>query len=334
MNEPIQTSRCELTIFLIVAFAVPYLMGIPLAISQRAGNDTSVFANAQMFYPAAGVMLAYLLAHRPNLPVRFYGLHIITTILCVLCSLFSVVMPSQQLWLLLVNLVLMIASVLGWILLLSDKKEKRRTYGLRWQGKALPALGVCTLFLVLKTAMMFFSVFLSGGEAWASYLAYWQTYVPWVNALILLPNFFLAFLPFFGEEYGWRYYLTPVLQSRFGKRRGVLLLGILWGLWHLPLNLFFYSPETSLQSLLSQIVVCITLGIFFTFGYEICGKNLWVPVLLHYLNNNMIIVWAGTADISNQVYTWADVLLSAVLYGVVFLPFLASKVFRRAAAQV
>src|SRR5699024_4750877 len=100
-----------------------------------------------------------------------------------------------------------------------------------------------------------------------------------------------------------------------------------------PLNLFFYSPETSLQSIAAQIIVCITLGIFFTYGYELCGNNIWVPVLLHYLNNNMIIVWNGTADISNQVYAWADVGISAVLYGLLFLPFLASKVFKANQAQ-
>ena len=43
-------------------------MGIPLAIAQRAGYNTDVFPNAQMFYPAAGVMLAYFLTRRPGLP--------------------------------------------------------------------------------------------------------------------------------------------------------------------------------------------------------------------------------------------------------------------------
>ena len=176
--------------------------------------------------------------------------------------------------------------------------------------------------------MMFLSAALSGAEYWSEYLAYWQSFVPWYYMLLLIPNFFLCFLPFFGEEYGWRYYFTPLLQQRFGKRRGVLLLGVLWGLWHLPLNLFFYSPETSLQSLAAQIAVCITMGVFFTYAYERCGRNIWVPVLLHYLNNNGILVWSGTADISNQVYTWGDIGMTAVLYGVLFLPFLASRIFK------
>lgn len=328
MNASSESGKRELILFFVVAFAVPYLMGIPLAISQRSGNDTSCFANAQMMYPAAGVMLAYLLARRPALPVRFYILHIIATIACIVVSLLSVFFPSDTLWMLLANLVLVVASLLAWLLLLTDKKEKRTAFGLRWCGKLSAAFAVCVLFLLLKTAMMFLSVALEGEEAFSSYLAYWASAVPWLNAALLIPNFFLAFLPFLGEEYGWRYYLTPILQKRFGKRRGVLLLGVLWGLWHLPLNLFFYSPQTSLQSIVAQIIVCITLGIFFTFGYEICNHNIWVPILLHYLNNNMILVWVGTADISNQVYSWADIAVSAVLYGVLFLPFLASKVFR------
>ena len=334
MNNKMETNKRELVTFLLVAFAVPYLMGIPLGICQDAGKDTSLFANAQMFYPAAGVMLAFLLARRPNIPVRFYILHILITAVCLVMSLLSafVELPDGQ-WLLAVNLVIIVGSVLAWVLLLTDKKEKREAYGLRWHEKFLKAMGICALFLVLKTITVFISVAMSGAEAWNEYLAYWQSYVPWINFLMLIPNFFLCFLPFFGEEYGWRYYLTPVLQQRFGKRKGVLLLGVVWGLWHLPLNLFFYSPETSLQSIAAQIIVCITLGIFFTYGYELCGRNIWVPVLLHYLNNNMIIVWNGTADISNQVYAWADVGISAVLYGLLFLPFLASKVFKANQAQ-
>ena len=104
----------------------------------------------------------------------------------------------------------------------------------------------------------------------------------------------------------------------------------LWGLWHLPLNLFFYSPDTSLQSIAAQLVVCVTLGVFFTFAYEKCGKNIWLPVVLHYLNNSMVLVWTGTADISNQIIGWGDVASAAVQYAIVFLPFLATKCFKKA----
>ena len=187
-------------------------------------------------------------------------------------------------------------------------------------------MGVAVLQAVIMGICTWVLCFALLQHSWAEYLAYWRTSAPWVMAVVLVPNFFLSFLPFFGEEYGWRYYLTPALQGRFGARRGALAVGVLWGL---PLNLFFYSPDTSLQSIAAQLVVCVTLGVFFTFAYEKCGKNIWLPVVLHYLNNSMVLVWTGTADISNQIISWTDVAISAIMYGVVFLPFLAAKCYRK-----
>ncbi|WP_455764789.1 CPBP family intramembrane glutamic endopeptidase [Gemmiger formicilis] len=323
-----KTNKKELTVFALCAYAIPFLMMPLLYICLQNGRDTSIFANAQMFYPAAGVMLAFLLARRQGTPKRFYILHIAATALMLAMSVLSAFLPQEG-WLNIANFVIIIASVLGWIFLLTEKKTKREDYGLRLHGKLLTALVICAYFLAVKTAMVFLSMAMQGGDSWAEYLAYWRTSAPWVMAVVLVPNFFLSFLPFFGEEYGWRYYLTPALQGRFGARRGALAVGVLWGLWHLPLNLFFYSPDTSLQSIAAQLVVCVTLGVFFTFAYEKCGKNIWLPVVLHYLNNSMVLVWTGTADISNQIIGWGDVAISAIMYGVVFLPFLAAKCYRK-----
>lgn len=323
-----KTNKKELTVFALCAYAIPFLMMPLLYICLHNGQDTSIFANAQMFYPAAGVMLAFLLAKRQDIPKRFYILHLLATAIMLIMSVLSAVMP-QAAWLGIANLVIILASVLGWIFLLTEKKEKREAYGLRLHGRFLTALGICVYFLAVKTGIVFLSMAMQGGETWSAYLTYWCSPTPWVIAVTLVPNFFLSFLPFFGEEYGWRYYLTPVLQNRLGARRGALTVGVLWGLWHLPLNLFFYSPETSLQSIASQLVVCVTMGVFFTFAYEKCGKNIWLPVLLHYLNNNMILVWTGTADIGNQIISWTDVVFGAIMYGVAFLPFLAAKCYRR-----
>jgi membrane protease YdiL (CAAX protease family) len=38
-----------------------------------------------------------------------------------------------------------------------------------------------------------------------------------------------------GEEFGWRGFAQPVLQDRLGWRAASLVLGLVWGMWHLPL---------------------------------------------------------------------------------------------------
>jgi membrane protease YdiL (CAAX protease family) len=37
-----------------------------------------------------------------------------------------------------------------------------------------------------------------------------------------------------GEEFGWRGALLPLLRARLGALRAALLIGLVWGMWHLP----------------------------------------------------------------------------------------------------
>lgn len=316
----------ELLLFFLIAFGLPYLMGIPLGICQRNGWGTDAFPNAQMFYPAAGAMIALLVTRRgkSGMTRRFYGFFLFMTLVMVACCIGAVAAPAMN-WTTICSYAIVIGCIPAWIFLLTEKKQNRHASGLGWHG-GWKALLYVLLFIVLRTASVFLSTIPYGqlGE----YLSYWATPAPWVILVVLIPNFFFSFTAFFGEEYGWRYYLQPRLQQKFGPRLGVLLLGVLWGAWHLPLNLFYYSPETSLQSFVSQIIACVALGVFFAWAY-LKTNNIWVPVLLHYFNNNLIVVYTNSSSISNQVIPWSDVLITLVLYAVLYMPVLASKVFTR-----
>lgn len=50
-----ETEKKKLLIYALVAFAVPYLMGILLGYSYFRGNDVTAFCNVQMYYPAKQV---------------------------------------------------------------------------------------------------------------------------------------------------------------------------------------------------------------------------------------------------------------------------------------
>ncbi len=91
---------------------MPYLMGIAMGAGFYAGSDVSVFPNAQMFYPAAGVMLALLVTKKEDnmLPRKFFVCFLAVTVLMLACSLASVLAPALPAGALISNLVMMRAA--------------------------------------------------------------------------------------------------------------------------------------------------------------------------------------------------------------------------------
>lgn len=319
----------QLLIYVIVAYGITYLLGILMWYGYASGKDVSVFPNAQMLYPAAGVMLAYLLTRREDsgIPRRFFVSYLIVTLLMIICAVGSVILGGTF-WAMFCQLVLIAGSIVCGILMLTEKSEKRGLYGLKWNKGKVSVLCVF-LFVglyILRTAIAYG---VSGQIAVMGQIAANPT--TWLLVITFFVNFFLVFIAFFGEEYGWRYYLQPLLQRRYGKRTGVLLLGVVWGVWHLPVNFFYYSPGSGLISAAGQQITCITLGIFFAYAY-MKTQNIWVPVILHFLNNNLVPVITGTysADvIQNQSISWASLLPALLLNGVIFGGFIFTKVFRK-----
>lgn len=324
MEKTSLLEKKQLKIFLMIAFFLPFLMGILMGYSYSHGLDVSCFPNAQMYYPAAGVMLAVLLSKKEDqcVPRRFYICFITLTVIMLALTVMSVLIPGQQVPVIL-NLAIIIGSVVSWIFLLTETKEKREAYGLN-PHHIKASVAMVLLFLALYFGRVFLPCFFF--RQFEAFVQPFKNPVFYKILLFLPINFFLVFTAFFGEEYGWRYYFTPFLQNRFGKIKGVLLLGVLWGLWHLPINMFYYSPQTWFLSILSQQILCIALGIFFAYAY-MKTNNIWVPVILHFLNNNLVAALNGgnVSVLSNQMLHWEDLLLALFLNLILFVPFILAK---------
>lgn len=335
-----KTDKKQWIIFLIVAYGVTFLMGFLMWYGYTKHMDLSAFANTQMMYPAAGVMLAYLLTLKgePQPPKWFYRVFILITLLMIVSTIMTVIQPEKTLamsgqtvafWLMVMQLIMMGGSILCWIFLLASGKERRKSYGLKWQNWKT-SLFCIVLFLLLYFLRAGINFAVTGQlNLFTSILASPDT---WIYIASMPLSFLLAFIAFFGEEYGWRYYLQPILQKRFGLRYGVLILGLIWGLWHLPVDLFFYtSPSQGLIMLVSQMITCVTYGIFFGYVY-MRTNNIWAVVVIHFFNNNLIPVISGTysADvIQNQAVSWAQIPWALLLNGILFGLFLLAKPYRK-----
>jgi len=91
-----------------------------------------------------------------------------------------------------------------------------------------------------------------------------------------------------GEELGWSGFALPRLQQGHGPLAGTLLLGSLWGLWHLPLFLFipgFNGAGTGFLGIslpfVEFVIFAIALRFLITWVFNNVGGSLLLVLLLH-----------------------------------------------------
>ena len=106
-------------------------------------------------------------------------------------------------------------------------------------------------------------------------------YGPLINTFVAL-----------GEEIGWRGFLYPQLKAEFGRRKGLLLGGVIWGAWHWPLIwLIGYEYGAAAANnagyfgfpavgMLLFCVITVGWGVLHDRLYEKSG-SIWVPSLFH-----------------------------------------------------
>ena len=89
-----------------------------------------------------------------------------------------------------------------------------------------------------------------------------------------------------GEEAGWRGFLYPQLKAKFGKRRGWLIGGVIWGIWHWPL-MWLIGYEYGTDYVGFPIVGMLSFCIFTTVAGILCDwlyektECIWIPSIFH-----------------------------------------------------
>lgn len=99
-------------------------------------------------------------------------------------------------------------------------------------------------------------------------------------AIFVLPFFLIDFIAN-GEEMGWRGYVLPRLQARHNALISSLILGIIWGFWHLPK---FLAPGND-SSFPLFMLDTVAKAIMYTWVYNSTGGSLLMVTLFHAAGN-------------------------------------------------
>lgn len=129
----------------------------------------------------------------------------------------------------------------------------------------------------------------------------WSQITPTVSAKHLL--LFVFFILLFGplpEELAWRGYLLDGLSEKYNPFSASIIIGLVWGLWHLPLFFIEGYPLKDLASsglfLLIYFGSLIPKSIIMTYIYYKTDRSIMTAILFHFLIN-----FAGTyLDITMQ----------------------------------
>jgi len=96
------------------------------------------------------------------------------------------------------------------------------------------------------------------------------------------------------EEPGWREFAMPRMQQRHGPLIATLVVGVLWGCWHLPLFLTEWGggPHVSWTVPVQFVVMTIAFSFVMTWVFNRSGESMPLVMLLHTgVNNYLSLAW-------------------------------------------
>ncbi|MBS6611161.1 CPBP family intramembrane glutamic endopeptidase [Peptoniphilus lacydonensis] len=316
----------DLKIFMCVTFIIPYIMGFAIYYCKLHNISTNIYPLFQMFMPFLAVIALLYKEDKSILKIFPFKIHIFTSICIFVFAIINIFYPNFDSFSGTIILISAIAMIIAIFIMDEDLKKK---VSLDNPNKKMTFL-MCLIFIFIYFFRLFIGCILEG-EA-MEFIKIFNLNNLKVFISIIIFSFF-NIMPFIGEEYGWRAYLAPRLKEIYGIKKSILLTGFIWGIWHLPLNLFYYSDgllTSQFYSILVQLVFCTFLGIFLTYTYN-RTKSIWAPVMIHYLNNNLALLFVleFSKDIfSGQHYDLKGTLFSIVSSIIFFGVFIFSKYIR------
>ena len=302
--------RKDLKIFIGISFIIPYLMGFAIYYCKLHEISTSIYPLFQTFMPFLAVIALLYKEDKSIIKVFPFKIYIFTSIVMFVFAIVNIFYPNFDNF---SDTIILMSAIAMIIAISTMDKDLKKKLSLNNPNKKSTLL-MCLLFIIIYFLRTFLGYVLQGETNEFFKILNLKSLKIFISIFIFS---FLNIMPFIGEEYGWRAYLAPRLKEIYGLKKSILMTGFIWGIWHLPLNLFYYSDgvlTSQIYSILVQLVFCIFIGIFLTYSYN-KTKSIWAPVMIHYLNNNLAILFV--TDFSKDIFSGKHYDLKGTLFSIV-----------------
>jgi membrane protease YdiL (CAAX protease family) len=128
-------------------------------------------------------------------------------------------------------------------------------------------------------------------------------FTPWFNVFPAL-----AIALFVGpiEELGWRGVALPLLQQRFAPLWSALILGAIWGVWHVPAFLLGGTPQSS-WSFAPYFIAVVAISVILTPMFNAARGSILIAALFHFQMNGP--AWPDAQPWDTLVFAFAAVVI-------------------------
>lgn len=136
--------------------------------------------------------------------------------------------------------------------------------------------------------------------------SFWLGTAPWQALVQQWPTLFTVYLPAvllfpavinWGEEAGWRGFAQAHMQKQYGALPTSLLVGLLHGLWHLPVFILVTGPAAlgpfDLSEFLLNTLMIMSLTLIWTWIFNGAQQSILIASLMHAAFNGAQ-AWVGT----------------------------------------
>lgn len=111
------------------------------------------------------------------------------------------------------------------------------------------------------------------------------------------------------EEFGWRGVALPLLQRKFSPIWAGLILGVIWGFWHLPAFLLSGTPQSA-WTFTPFFAGSVAVSVIVTALFNASRGSILLAALFHFQLNNPI--WPDAQPYDMYAFVAAAILIALI----------------------